>query len=305
MKPTTVMVTGGSGFIGSYVIDRLIEDGVQVMSFDHHQAYSKRKGLTVYMGDIRDSVAVTEAMSHVDGFIHLAGVLGTQETIGNPKPAIMTNIEGGLNILEAAAQYDIPGVNIAVGNWWEHNPYSISKNAVEKLAFMYNKFRGTKVSVVRALNAYGPRQSVAAPYGTSKVRKIMPSFVMRALNNDPIEIYGDGHQVMDMIYVSDVADILVDTLYSTMERDGAFPHVIEAGTGRETTVLDIAEQVVKTVGQGTINFLPLRPGETPGAVVKADPDTQNVLYPAAGGGSLKRLITLEDGVARTVEWYRK
>lgn len=239
-------------------------------------------------------------MAHSDAFIHLAGVLGTQETIDNPSPAIMTNIQGGLNVLEAAAQYRIPGVNIAVGNHWEQNPYSISKSTVERLVKMFNLYRGTQISVVRALNAYGPRQSIASPYGPSKVRKIMPSFVMRALHGDPIEVYGDGQQVMDMIYVTDVADILVDTLYRTIQ-EGSFDHVLEAGTGANTTVLEIAEAVIKETGSGSIVYLPLRPGETPGAIVKADPTTLTALH---GPGGTRQFVPLSEGVHRTVEYYR-
>lgn len=301
MKPSNVLVTGGAGFIGSYVVDRLLRDGHHVLILDHTAKHENpdRSGVTTYLGDMRDSVAVTEAMAHSDAFIHLAGVLGTQETIGNPVPAIMTNIQGGLNVLEAAAQYQLPGVNIAVGNHWEQNPYSISKSTVERLVWMYNLYRGTRISVVRALNAYGPRQSVAAPYGPSKVRKIMPSFIMRALHGDPIEVYGDGQQVMDMIFVSDVADILVDALYRTAA-DGNFIHVLEAGTGANTTVLEIAETVVQEVGSGTIVHLPLRLGETPGAIVKADPSTLNVLYGPEG----REFVPLGEGVRRTVEFYQ-
>lgn len=300
MTISTVLVTGGSGFIGSYVVDRLLRDGIKVVSFDHvHDQKNLPNGATRFLGDIRDAEAVTEAMAHVDGFIHLAGVLGTQETISNPKPAIMTNITGGLNILEAAAQYGVPGVNIAVGNHWEQNPYSISKSTVERLCRMYNAYRGTRVSVVRALNAYGPRQSVAEPYGTSKVRKIIPSFVMRALHDDPIQVYGDGSQIMDMVYVGDVADMLVDALYDT-DANGAIPETIEAGTGRDTTVLEIAEAVIRETGQGAIEFLPLRPGETPGAVVKADVATQEALYPE--GFPFR---SLENGLAETVAFYRR
>ena len=301
MTLNKVLVTGASGFIGSYVVERLLSDGVKVVAFDHQQpgflTQEKFHSVEVFLGDTRDATAVTEAMAHVDGWIHLAGVLGTQETIKNPRPAIMTNIESGLNILEAAAQYNVPGVNIAVGNHWESNPYSISKSTVERLCDMYRRYRGVNVSVVRALNAYGPRQSVFKPYGTSNVRKIIPSFISRVLHGEPIEVYGDGQQIMDMIYVADVADILVDTLHETAN-DGPFEHVIEAGTGADTTVLQIAETVIRHIGSGTIDYLPLRAGETAGAVVKADLATQHDLYPQG-----KKLLNLDAGIGLAVYYY--
>lgn len=305
-KLTKVLVTGGAGFIGSYVVERLLSDGLEVVILDHTAEEYYRPTVATkwshkvshFLGDVRDEVAVTEAMAHVDGFIHLAGVLGTQETIANPRPAILTNITAGLNVLEAAVQYGVPGVNIAVGNHWENNPYSISKSTVERLVSMYRQYRGAQVSTVRALNAYGPRQSVAEPYGTSKVRKIMPSFIARALKGDPIEVYGDGNQIMDMIYVSDVADFLVDALHHTVEH-GPLDSVLEAGTGADTTVSEIAHRVVEEVGGGIINHLPLRAGETPGAVVKADIATHALIYPNG-----KELVSLEDGIRRTVAYYR-
>jgi len=88
------------------------------------------------------------------------------------------------------------------------NTYSITKSTVERFVAMYNAERGTKVNVVRAMNAYGPRQVPAAPYGPSKVRKIAPSFICRALKGDPLEMYGTGSQVSDMVYVTDVAEAL-------------------------------------------------------------------------------------------------
>ena len=126
-----VGVTGGNGFIGQYVVRELQSRGYEPVVFDHHD---RREGnVELFVGDVRDDVAMTEFAAHVDGIIHLAAVLGTQETIENPRPAALSNLEGGLNFLEACAQYDIPGVYIAVGNWWMNNPYSITKNMISVL----------------------------------------------------------------------------------------------------------------------------------------------------------------------------
>lgn len=297
MTAPTILVTGGAGFIGSYVTRLLLQRAYNVLVFDHSLRPNDRVGVATFVGDIRDPVAVTEAMAHADGFIHLAGVLGTAETIQNPGPAILTNVTGGLNVLEAAVQYDVPGVNIAVGNYWENNPYSISKNSVERLVHMYVAHRRARVTNVRALNAYGPGQSVAAPYGNSKVRKIVPSFVMRALHGDFIQVYGDGLQVMDMIYVEDVAEVLVDALEHTMYH-GPQP-TIEAGTGLNTTVIDVARAVRDLVPGAVIQFLPMRPGESAARPVVADLATQDWLYPDG-----KDFLGLETGLERTIDYYK-
>jgi dTDP-D-glucose 4,6-dehydratase len=298
----TVLVTGGNGFIGRYVVEELLNRDYEVTVFDTRwREPVGHAGLV--LGDIRDATSVTEAVAHADGVIHLAGVLGTQETIANPRPAAETNILGGLNVLEAAAQYDIPMVNIAVGNFWMNNTYSITKNTVERFAEMLNRFRGTKITVVRALNAYGPRQAAAAPFGPSKVRKVMPSFTCRALTGQPIEIYGDGEQVMDMIYVADVARALVMALETT-EASGPVMETLEAGSGRRTTINDVAAIVAAEVELVThkrveITHIPMRPGEDERSVVLGDPKT---LEPIGLDGS--DFVRLEEGAARTIEYFK-
>ncbi|MFI6067388.1 NAD-dependent epimerase/dehydratase family protein [Micromonospora sp. NPDC051227] len=300
MPGKKVLVTGASGFIGQYVTRELLAMGRTVVAFDRLQtSHAMPPGVHASLGDIRDPVAVHEAMSQAESWIHLAGVLGTQETIANPRPAIETNIVGGINILEAAAHYGLPGVNIAVGNWFEQNPYSISKSTVERFCEMYTKFRGVSVAVVRGFNSYGPGQALSSPYGSSKVRKIVPAFVARAINGEPIEIYGDGHQIMDTIYVADLARILARALFK-IEGRPAENTVYEAGTGHRTTVLDIANEVIRCVGRGSINHLPMRPGETPGAVVLANPATLGEL-----GVDPRDLTGLPAGIERTVAYYRQ
>lgn len=276
----TVGVTGGAGFIGGHVIDNLRAAGHDVISFDH-LGRQHRDDCETMLGDVRDPVAMTELAAHCDGIIHLAAVLGTQETINNPLPAVDTNIRGGLNFLEAISQYDLPGVYIAVGNHWMNNAYSISKTAVERFCRMHVDYRGTRVGVVRAVNAYGPRQVAAAPYGPGKVRKIMPAFICRALSGAPIEVYGDGEQVSDMVYVDDVAQALVSTLVAC-DRGKVPERVIEVGPFRHASVNDVAHAVNQAaykqagimkmpLGTPLVKHLPMRPGETPGACVTADP----------------------------------
>lgn len=302
-----VLVTGGSGFIGNAVITELVARGHAVVALDRRWRPERYiEDVEIHVGDIRDQVAVTESVAHVDGVIHLAGVLGTAETVKNPVPSVQTNIIGGLNVLDAVAQYSVPLVNIAVGNWWESSSYSITKNTVERFAKMHRRFLGTQVTTVRAMNAVGPGQSVAAPFGTSKVRKIGPSFMCRALVGQPVEVYGSGEQIMDIIHVKDVAAVLVSALEATADL-GGLDEVIEAGSGASTSVNQIAQEVADyvTAQYGTpveITHIPLRDGETPGAVVQADVSTMGVLAPY--GIDPAQFTTLADVVADTVPYYR-
>lgn len=295
-----VLITGGGGFIGQYVVAALTERKHVPIVFDTHK---EPCDWPAYLGDIRDATAVTEAVAHVDAVIHLAGVLGTQETINNPRPAAETNILGGLNVLEACAQYDVPLVNIAVGNWFEFSTYSITKYSVERFAEMFCRYRGNKITVVRALNAYGPKQSVSQPYGHSRVRKIIPSFTARALHGDTIQVYGDGSQIMDMIYVKDVASVLAVAAHDLYEHRIS-RGTLEAGSGRRTSVLEIAQAVQCEVERQTgiraeIEHLPMRAGETPGVEVVGDPST---LAPLAF--KPEQFTRLEDGLVSTVSFYK-
>jgi UDP-glucose 4-epimerase len=292
-----VLVTGGSGFIGRYVCEELQERNHEPLIFDHHDKVITN--LSFFIGDIRDDVAVTEAFAQVDAFIHLAAVLGTQETIQNPNPAAKTNVIGGINILQAAAQYNVPGVYIGVGNHWMNNTYSITKTTVERFIDMYNKNRGTSINIVRAMNAYGPRQVPASPYGPAKVRKITPSFVCRALCNDDIEIYGDGEQISDMIYVSDVAVALVKAMENACVRN-VHP-VVEIGPVVNNTVNDVAKMIIElSESESEIKYLPMRPGELPGAIVKANTDTLKHVEMQP-----EQLLPLDIGMQNTIDYFRE
>lgn len=301
-----VGLTGGQGFIGSWIAKELVARGHEVVIFDRHDHGVENE---FFLGDVRDSTAVVELAAHVEGIIHLAAVLGTQETIQNPRPSAETNVLGSLNVFEAANQYDLPVVYAGVGNHWmrDHGTgaYTISKTAAEDFTRMFNKYRGGRISVVRPVNAYGPGQSVAAPYGTSKVRKIMPSFVCRALSGVPIEVYGDGTQVSDCVYVGDVARVFVGALEHTNEHGALDP--VGVGPASSVTVNQVADlvrnEVALVMGEEPVDLvhLPMRPGEVPNAVVQADVGS---LLQLPAEFHEDTFLSLRKGVAGTVEYYQ-
>jgi UDP-glucose 4-epimerase len=292
-------ITGGGGFIGQYVCEELIKRDYTPVVFDHHNKGNLLKGCELFIGDVQDEIAMTEFAAHVDGIIHLAACLGTQETIKNPRPAAKTNLMGGLNFLEACAQYELPGVYIAVGNYYMNNPYSITKNMIERFTYMYNKDRGTKVNIVRAVNAYGPRQLAATPYAEGKVRKITPAFICRALCGQSIEIYGDGSNVSDMVYVGDVAKALVNAL-EYAEKGITFNEAIECGPKTHHTVKEVAELVNElTDNKAPIKYLPMRPGEQSGVDVTANFSTLNNI-----GMDVLELTPIDEGMKKTVQYFK-
>lgn len=308
-------ITGGQGFIGTHICGALLEKGHEVVLFDRHNhmhpGTMENTGIEFFQGDVRDENAIVELAAHVEGIIHMAAVLGTQETIQNPSPSAQTNILGSLNVFEAANQYDLPVVYAGVGNHWMRNhgtgAYTISKTAAEDFTRMFNKYRGGRISTVRPVNAYGPGQSIAAPYGSSKVRKIMPAFICRALTDTPIEVYGDGTQVSDCVYVGDVARVFVAALEHTAEH-GAVETPIGVGPAESITVNDVARKVAGVVSVRTgkppvpITHLPMRPGEVPNAVVNADTETLEVLPREYWADTF---LSLDEGITRTVDHYSR
>ena len=288
-----VGVTGGAGFIGQWVCRELFARGHVPVVFDRVRERAD------FLGDVRDATAVHEFAAHVDGIIHLAAVLGTQETALLPGPAVDTNIGGAVNVIEAARVNGLPVVNICVGNHWMLNTYSTTKTCAERLFEQFRREAGLQVNQVRVVNAYGPGQSVARPYGSAKVRKIVPSFAVRAICGDDLEVYGDGLQVSDCVFVGDVARVLVKALEAAAA-GRVFDRVVEVGPVEHRTVLQVAEMVrLLADSDSLIRHLPMRPGEEPGASVTADVSTLELVGEDPAG-----FTSLGNGLAETVAWFR-
>lgn len=284
-----VLVTGGHGFIAGYVIEELERRKYLTSALVKHSEKNPiLENSSVYYCDIRDDAGVYSAVEHCDGVIHLAGLLGTSENIRQAKIMNDVNVNGALNVLNACDNFKIPCVNIAVGNAGQKNTYSISKTTAEDYAFMYAQNFNTPVSVVRALNAYGPRQS------WGKINKIIPTFINKALRGEDISVYGGKKNcsIMDMVYVGDVAKVLVDVLekVSIGESQG---ELLEAGTGIGYPVYGIAEMIIRlTNSKSRIIETPMRAGEDERSVVIA-----NNPYPIA-------YANLEDKLLETIEYYK-
>ena len=285
-----ILIFGASGFIGKHLVRRL-EHWAEVLTFDRKPCAG-----TTFVGDIKDTEAVSEAMVQCDRWVNLAGLLGTSELIKRVQDAVDVNITGAQNVFTAAMRESKPGVQITVGNHWMNNPYSITKSTAERLAVMYARERGADIRIVRAMNVFGPGQK-AHP-----VRKLMPNVIIPALRNETITIYGTGEQIMDMIYVRDAVEILTRVLFADAE-DITPGEVIEAGAG-PITVNKIVEMVCGIAGGGRVERVPMRPGEDKQATVQISPGGAVRLLELTGFDVYTDCMPIREALAETVEWYR-
>jgi len=285
-----ILVTGGAGFIGRHVCKNLLGRGHNVMVYDYQKPAFD--GVIHMSGCVQDKGKLWRAIEISDAVMHLAGVLGTAETVEDPLLPINVNTIGSVDVFEACRKFKKRGCYIAVGNHFMNNSYAITKTAAERFALMYNKEHGTKIAVVRGLNAYGPYQK-AKP-----VRKVIPNFVIPALKNEPIIVYGSGNQIMDFIYVTDLAEILCRAL---LDDHGIYERIFEAGSGLYTTINTIAKTVTELAGsRSPIQRLPMRPGEIENSTVVANTATLSGInyFP-------EDMVTLTAGLAATIEYYRE
>jgi nucleoside-diphosphate-sugar epimerase len=239
---------------------------------------------------------VDQLVKDTDIIIHMAGFLGTAETIDEMEEAASTNILGTLNVLQAAVRHQKRCVYITIGNDWL-NPYSVTKNCSKDLALILNQYRGGDIVIVRGLNAYGDRQK-AYP-----VRKVFPTFCLQALKGDPIEIYDEGQQIIDLVHVRDLARGLV---LAGLAPEGValHQHVIDLGTAKKTTVNYLAELVIKEAHGPDVNwkdyirYLPLREGEPKDSITlgKIERSVDLINYEPE--------IRLIDGLKEAFGWYK-
>lgn len=292
-----ILVTGGTGFIARHVIDELVFRGYKPVLFDYNPPIGLKRhgyeyGLHEFIyGDVRDKRAVFDAVRGVDAVIHLAAILGTPETLESWDKQVTTwdiNLNGSRNVFEACKVFRKKCTYIQTGNNNNLNPYAMSKQAAAQVARMYNREFNTKITIIRGLVAYGEGQK------HYPVRKVIPTFVVKALNNEPLPVYGDGSQVHDFIYARDLASVLIDPLEMDHEH---YDRVIDGGSGHEYSIDKVADMVLKSTNSNSKKmYLPMRPGEPPRDKVVSD-DSRNLLKEY-------NHRTLEQTIEQVVKWYR-
>ena len=283
-----VLVAGGSGFIGGHLVESLIERGYETIIYDLKEPDSFQFNGDVILGDVTDSDLISKSICNVDVVFDCSGILGSAETFEHIMKTAEANITGTLSVLKACHDFNKPLVYLSLKNKW-YNPYMITKRSASEFCLMYSEYLNLPVTVVKGLNAYGPRQH------WEPVRKVFPSFVVNSLQDKPITIFGDGNQIVDMIWVKDLVEILI-----LVAEKNIWGESIDAGTGIPITVKELAKLIIITShSKSLIDYLPMRIGEPEHAVALADPlKCKRLLnyYPK---------VSLNEGVEIAVGWYRK
>jgi UDP-glucose 4-epimerase len=240
-----VLVTGGSGFIGQHTWPRLNEAG--------HRAIVPTNNFNIVHPREVDNL-----MGDADAVIHLAGMLGTHELFDAPESAIDVNIKGTLYVLMSARLRGHHYVGITMPKVFP-SVYTATKLGAEGLERAYHN-QGVPVSRVRAFNAFGPGQA----RGHGHPQKIVPTFATCGWRNEPIPVWGDGEQTVDLIYADDLGRLLVECL------QWGDDFTLDGGTGHPLTVNEVAGMVLDITGsRAGIQYLPMRRGEEPTKIVAA------------------------------------
>jgi UDP-glucose 4-epimerase len=262
----TVLVTGGAGFIGSHLVERLLAEGHAVRVLDNFSSGSRANlpfadrygaALTVIEGDIRDGGTVARAMAGVSVVFHQAAMRSVPRSVADPLGANEHNVTGTLNVLQAARQADVPRVVYASSSsvYGDRpdlpkredqppapiSPYAVSKAAGEQYAAVWSRLYGVETVGLRYFNVFGPRQDPTSEYAA-----VIPRFILWALRGEPLQIHGDGDQSRDFTYVDNVvqANLLAGRV------DGVGGEVFNVGCGARISLLDIAARLESSLGRG-------------------------------------------------------
>ena len=298
-----VVVTGGSGFIGSHVVDALMDAGHRVTVIDH-RVRPHRSDVGFEDVDLMDLSSVLEATKGVEHIFHLAAVSNVNYAYKYPVYSTALNVMGTTHILEAARINGVQRVHLA-STVWVYNGAPNGKPADETVPFYLEGaghiYTSTKMAAEMVCHNYAQLYKVpftilryGIPYGPRMREELLiPAFLKKALNGQPLPISGKGEQYRNFVYVRDMAEAHVLAM-----KDKAVNQTYNLEGTRKVTVLEVAEGIKKLLGDDVkLEFVPARPGDFGGKEVTATKARQELAwYPT---------VSFEEGLRRTVDWFRQ
>ena len=310
----TVLLTGGAGFIGTVLARRLLASNDVVVYDNGHRGSLQASGiaphprLRVVQGDVLDVAAVREAVRGCQLIVHLAAITGVETVLKMPVTTMKVNLIGTYNVLEAAvaegtverfvdfsssevfgayaykvSEGDVTALGAVGEARWT---YAVSKLATEHMTHNYQVQYGLPAVSVRPFNVYGP-----ADDGEGVINR----FIVRALNGEDVEIHNEGSQIRAWCYVDDIADGVLLCL----ENPAAVGQAFNIGNPRSVcTIYDLARSVVRLAGSSSrLTFVPWRHADVELRIPNIEKARRVLGY--------EPRVDLEDGLQRTIQWYRE
>jgi len=310
-----VLVTGAGGFIGSHLVERLLEEGCKVRAFVHYNSFNrwgwidsfsndKLEKIEVFSGDIRDPNGVREAVKGVDIVFHLAALIGIPFSYHSPDSYVDTNIKGTLNILQACR--DLGCEKVLVTSTSEvygtakyvpidenhprqpQSPYSATKIAADCLAESFYRSFDLPVVIVRPFNTYGPRQSA---------RAVIPTIITQLLAGEREIKLGALHPTRDLVFVRDTVNGFIEIAKS----DKTVGEEINIATGNEISIGDLAKKLINMINPEA---------EIVAEEIRLRPEKSEVERLLGSSEKIKKLTgwkpqySLEEGLKITIEWFK-
>ena len=315
LKNRKVLVTGADGFIGSHLVEALLEEGCHVKAFVYYNSFNswgwldtlpknKLKNIEIFAGDIRDPNGVRTAIKDSDAVFHLAALIGIPFSYHSPDSYIDTNVKGTLNVLQAAR--DLGTERVVITSTSEvygtaryapidenhplqgQSPYSASKIGADKIAESFYLSFKLPVVTARPFNTYGPRQSA---------RAIIPTIITQLLNGQPKIKLGSLHPTRDLNYVTDTCAGFI----ALAKCDAAIGQTVNIGSGREIAMGDLAKLIISASNKKALlasDGQRKRPAKSEVERLLCD----NTLMHKLTGWAPK--VSLEKGLSNTISWFK-
>ena len=313
---SVLVVTGGAGFIGSHLVERLLRDHPDacVRVLDNFSSGSETnlpfaaaagERLQIVRGDIRDLPTVERVAAGAAVIFHQAAMRSVPRSVADPLGANDHNVNGTLNVLEAARRAGVKRVVYASSSsvYGDRpdlpkredqppapiSPYAVSKAAGEQYAAVWHRLYGVETIGLRYFNVFGPRQDPASEYAA-----VIPRFILWALTRAPLEIHGDGEQTRDFTYIDNV----VEANCLAAAAPDAAGQAFNVGCGERVSLLQIATRLEELLGHPVARrHTPSRAGDVPHTLADIDRAKRLLRYTP--------LVPFDEGLRRTLDFFRR